>query len=147
VHYRFITLPEFDKHIEDGDFLEWAVVHGLNKYGSLCGPIEEALTAGHPALLEIDLQGARQLRERLAEIGVEADFVFLAPPSFEELVTRLGMRGTESLEERQKRLETAHEEMAAQDEFDFVVTNHEVDQAVDDLAGIMGLSAGAPGAN
>ncbi|GHT81343.1 guanylate kinase [Actinomycetota bacterium] len=135
LHYHFISRPEFEKHINEDDFLEYAIVHGQNFYGTLRGPIADANEHGRPALLEIDLQGARQIKE----LGVDANFVFIDPPSFEELVTRLGMRGTEPPDERKRRLETAHIEMAAKDEFDFVIVNDEVDRAVDELATIMGL--------
>lgn len=133
IHYHFLSHDDFDDKIAHNSFLEWATVHQQNKYGTLKQPIEDALKDNRPVLLEIDLQGARQIRES----GVDAQFVFLAPPSFEELITRLGMRGTESKEERLRRLETAKEEMKARDEFDFVVINNEIDLAVDELAKIV----------
>ncbi|MDR1861968.1 MAG: guanylate kinase [Candidatus Ancillula sp.] len=136
VHYHFIDRESFEKKINDQEFLEYAVVHGVNLYGTLWQPILDANKAGRPALLEIDLQGARQVKE----IAKNAKFIFLAPPSFEELVTRLGMRGTEPLEERKKRLETAHQELAAQNEFDYVVVNDDVNRAVAEIEMIMGLN-------
>ena len=92
VHYHFVSEDEFDRMVADDELLEWAVVHRTARYGTPRGPVEEALAEGRPALLEIDLQGARQVRERMPE----ARFVFLAPPSWEELVRRLvgpGHRG------------------------------------------------------
>jgi guanylate kinase len=136
VHYHFLTHEEFDQKIEQNKFLEWAVVHGVNKYGTLREPIEVENSKGRPALLEIDLQGARSIRLT----GIDANFVFLAPPSFEELITRLGMRGTESKEERMRRLETAREELASQNEFDHIVVNDDVETAVSELASIMELN-------
>ena len=113
-HYWFVSAGEFDAMVARGDLLEWAVVHGAHRYGTPRGPVEEALGAGRPAMLEIDLQGARQVRRTMAE----ALFVFLKPPSWEELVRRLVGRGTETAEERERRLSTARDELAAEAEFD-----------------------------
>ena len=110
VHYHFVSDQEFDRLVGDDALLEWAVVHRAARYGTPRAPVEEALAAGRPALLEIDLQGARQVRERMPG----ALFVFLAPPSWDELVSRLVGRGTEDRAERERRLETAREEMAAE---------------------------------
>ncbi|MDR0950196.1 MAG: guanylate kinase [Candidatus Ancillula sp.] len=139
VHYHFLTRSQFDQKIDENEFLEWAVVHQENKYGTLKQPIIEANKQGRPALLEIDLQGARKVRQVLANSNFKTRLVFLAPPTFEELITRLGMRGTESREERERRLETARVEMRAEDEFDDVIVNDDVDVAVHQLAQIMGL--------
>ena len=84
LHYHFVSPERFDEMAERGELLEWAVVHGRNRYGTPRGPVEERLAAGEPALLEIDLQGARQVRESMPD----ARFVFLAPPSWDELVRR-----------------------------------------------------------
>lgn len=130
VHYHFLAPDSFAQMVSSGQFLEYAVVHGRNYYGTPRGPVEAALAAGRPALLEIDLQGARQVRQTMPE----ARFVFLAPPSWEELVNRLVGRGTESEEEQRRRLTTAKVEMAAQAEFDHVVINDEVERATDELA-------------
>jgi len=135
VHYHFVSDDQFDTLIADGALLEWAVVHGVQRYGTPLAPVMQALTAGRPALLEIDLQGARQVKSSLPE----ARFVFLAPPSWQELVRRLVGRGTESAAQRERRLETARAEMAAQGEFDEVVVNHEIDQAVADLVALVCL--------
>ncbi len=111
------------------------MVHGRYRYGTPRAPVLAALAEGRPALLEIDLQGARQVRLRWPS----AQFVFLAPPSWDELVRRLVGRGTENAVQRAQRLETARAEMAAQDEFDHVVVNGEVGQAVDDLVALVRL--------
>jgi guanylate kinase len=132
-HYWFVDDAEFDRMTEAGDLLEWAVVHRRARYGTPRGPVEEALAAGRPALLEIDLQGARQVRETMPE----ALFVFLKPPSWEELVSRLVGRGTETEEERTRRLETAVEELAAEPEFDVTVVNTEVHAAGEELVALM----------
>ncbi len=133
VHYRFIGPAAFAAAIEAGEFLEWAVVHGRNSYGTLRAPVEERLAAGEPVVLEIDLQGARQVREAMPD----ARFVFLAPPSWDELVRRLVGRGTEGPEERERRLETARIELAAADEFDHVIVNDDVQRATDELVQVM----------
>ena len=135
VHYHFVSDDQFDTLIADGALLEWAVVHGVQRYGTPLAPVMQALAAGRPALLEIDLQGARQVKSSLPE----ARFVFLAPPSWQELVRRLVGRGTESAAQRERRLETARAELAAQAEFDDVVVNHEIDQAVADLVALVCL--------
>ena len=133
VHYHFVDDAEFERLREDGQFLEWAVVHGRAKYGTPRGPVDAALAQGRKALLEIDLQGARQVRERMPE----ALFVFLAPPSWDELVRRLVGRGTETEEEREVRLATAREELAAQREFDVTIVNDDVRRASEELVSLM----------
>ena len=136
VHYRFVGEEEFSRLIEDGQMLEWAVVHGRNKYGTPRGPVEEKVAKGRPVLLEIDLAGARQVRESLPE----ARFVFLAPPDWDTLVQRLVGRGTEDEEERERRLATARVELAAEDEFDVTIVNDSVDRAADELARLLGVN-------
>jgi guanylate kinase len=129
VHYLFVTDEEFNRMIEAGEFLEWAVVHGRAKYGTPKQPVLDRLAEGRPALLEIDLQGARQIRETMPE----ALFVFLAPPSWDELVRRLVGRGTEDAEEQERRLETARIELAAEKEFDVTIVNGTVQDAAKQL--------------
>ncbi len=129
VHYYFVSDAEFDRMIAADELLEWAVVHNSYRYGTPRGPIEIALAAGSRVLLEIDLQGARQVRAAMPD----ALLVFLLPPTWEELVRRLIGRGTESAEEQQRRLETAKTELAAQDEFDARVVNREVGQAAQEV--------------
>jgi guanylate kinase len=135
VHYHFVSEAEFDALIAEGALLEWATVHGVHRYGTPRGPVQQALDEGRPALLEIDLQGARQVKANCPE----ARFVFLTPPSWEELVRRLLGRGTESVVQQQRRLETARAELAAQAEFDYVVVNREIGQAVEDLVTLVRL--------
>ena len=137
VHYWFVDDARFDEMAAGGELLEWAVVHGAAKYGTPRAPVEAALAAGRPALLEIDLQGARQVRETMPD----ALFVFLAPPSWEELVRRLVGRGTEGDEERARRLDTAVAELAAEAEFDVTIVNHEVHDAAEQLVTLMTASA------
>jgi guanylate kinase len=132
-HYHFVDDAQFDRMIEAGEFLEWAVVHGRAKYGTPRRPLEQALAAGRMALLEIDLQGARQVREQIPE----ALFVFLAPPSWEELVRRLVGRGTETEEEREARLATARHELVAQQEFDVTIVNDNVQRASEELVSLI----------
>ena len=133
VHYWFVDDDEFDSMIERGELLEWAVVHKAARYGTPRGPVEKVLAEGRPAMLEIDLQGARQVRATMPD----ALFVFLKPPSWEELVRRLVGRGTETAEERERRLETAREELAAEKEFDVSIVNHEVHAAAEELVALM----------
>ncbi|WP_062377961.1 guanylate kinase [Demequina pelophila] len=133
VHYHFIDRDDFDRRIEAGEFLEWATVHGTNKYGTLRGPVDERLSRGEPVLLEIDLQGARQVKETMPD----AHFVFLAPPSWDELVNRLVGRGTEDEAERERRLATAREELAAEGWFDQVIVNDTVERAARELSGVL----------
>jgi guanylate kinase len=139
-HYWFVSDEEFDAMVEAGDLLEWAVVHKAARYGTPRRPVEEALAAGRLALLEIDLQGARQVRETMPG----ALFVFLKPPSWGELVRRLVGRGTETEEERERRLETAREELAAETEFDVTVVNTEVHEAAEELVALMTSSRTHP---
>jgi guanylate kinase len=139
-HYCFVSEAEFDRLVADDEMLEWAVVHGRHRYGTPRRPVLDALADGRPALLEIDLQGARQVRERMPE----AQFVFLAPPSWDELVRRLVGRGTEDDEERTRRLATAREELAAEKEFDVTIVNDDVRRATDHLVECMGLRPTAP---
>ena len=136
VHYHFVDDATFDRMIAEEAFLEWALVHGRNRYGTPLQPVLNHLAAGQPALLEIDLQGARQVRETMSG----ARFVFLAPPSWEELVRRLVGRGTEGPDERERRLATARVELAAESEFDHVIVNDEVSRATDELVRLMGLA-------
>ena len=136
VHYLFLSTEEFNRRLAAGEFLETAVVHGCNRYGTLRGPVEDHLAAGEPVLLEIDLQGARQVRDSMPG----ARFVFLSPPSWDELERRLVGRGTEGPEERERRLATARVELAAEAEFDHVIVNDVVARATDELVRVIGLT-------
>ena len=133
VHYHFVDEAEFDRLAAAGEFLEYAVVHGLAKYGTPRGPVERALREGRLAMLEIDLQGARQVRETMPD----ALFAFLAPPSWDELLRRQLGRGTESEEERAARLATAQRELDAAEEFDIVIVNDDVRRASEELVSWM----------
>jgi guanylate kinase len=133
VHYDFVDEAEFARMERDGELLESAVVHGRNHYGTPRRPVEEALAAHRMALLEIDLQGARQVRASMPE----ALFVFLAPPSWAELERRLVGRGTEDAEERSRRLDTARVELAAEQEFDETIVNDDVRRAAEELVSLM----------
>ena len=124
-HYHFVSAEEFDHLVATDGLLEWATVHGVNRYGTPRAAVEERLAQGESVLLEIDLQGARQVRRHLPE----AFLVFLAPPSWDELVRRLVGRGTETEAERERRLATAREELAAVSEFDATIVNTEVEEA------------------
>jgi guanylate kinase len=137
VHYWFVDDARFDEMVAEDELLEWAVVHGAARYGTPRAPVEAALAAGRPSMLEIDLQGARQVRETMPQ----ALFVFLKPPSWDELVRRLVGRGTETEAERERRLETARAELAAEPEFDVTIVNHEVHDAADELVSWMVLDS------
>jgi guanylate kinase len=134
VHYHFVDRPEFIRLIDAGELLEWAEFAG-NLYGTPRGPVEERLAAGKAILLKIDLQGARQVRQAMPG----ARLVFLAPPSWDELKRRLIGRGTDDAETIRHRLEHAQDELAAEPEFDVTIVNHTVEQAADDLLGLLGL--------
>ncbi|MBJ6617479.1 guanylate kinase [Streptomyces sp. I3(2020)] len=134
VHYFFVTDEEMDKLIANGELLEWAEFAG-NRYGTPRAAVLEHLEAGVPVLLEIDLQGARQVRESMAE----AQLVFLAPPSWEELVRRLTGRGTESPEVIERRLEAARTELAAEPEFDTTLVNTSVEEVARELLALMNV--------
>ena len=134
--YYFVSDAEFDELVASGKMLEWALVHGMHRYGTPRDPVLAAAAAGKPVLLELDLAGSRQVRASLPE----AVHIFIAPPSWEELVRRLQGRGTEDAAEQARRLETARAEMAAIDEFDVVVVNNTVAQATKELAAAMKLA-------
>ncbi len=131
--YRFVSRAEFDAMIAADELLEWADIHGgLQRSGTPAAPVREALAAGHHVLLEVDLAGARSVRRAMPE----ALLVFLAPPSWDELVSRLRSRGTETPEVIERRLETARVELAACDEFDTVIVNAEVTTACEQLVSL-----------
>jgi guanylate kinase len=132
VHYHFVSDAEFARMVEAGELLEHASYAG-SSYGTPRAPVEQRLADGVPALLEIELQGARQVRAAMPA----AQLVFLAPPSFDELARRLTGRGTEDPERVRRRLDLARIEMAAEDEFDVVVVNEDLEQAADRLVALM----------
>ncbi len=131
--YFFVDDAEFLRRIEAGELLEWAVYNG-RRYGTPRGPVELHLAAGHDVVLDIEVQGARQVREA----DPEAVLVFVAPPSLELLEARLRNRGDTSDADVRRRLEIARRELAAAEEvFDHVIVNDDVDRAVAELAGIL----------
>lgn len=132
-HYYFVDDEQFDRMLARDELLEWATVHNAYRYGTPRGPVLEAADRGDHVLLEIDLQGARQVRANMPD----ARLVFLAPPNWDELVHRLVGRGTEGEEERARRLETARIELAAADEFDEVIVNDRVPLAAARLVELM----------
>ncbi|MCS0498202.1 guanylate kinase [Protaetiibacter mangrovi] len=140
-HYYFIDDEAFDRMVEHGEFLEHATVHNASRYGTPRPPIDAALASGRSVLLEIDLQGARAVKEAMPE----ALLVFLLPPSWEELVRRLTGRGTESAAEQARRLDTARVELAAQDEFDVKVVNRDVGRAAREVVELLAVP-GTPSA-
>jgi len=133
VDYFFVSPAEFDRMVADDELMEWAWVHGTHRYGTPREPVLRQKRAGKTVFLEIDVQGARQIRQR----GEDALFVFIAPPSFEALAERLESRGTEDDAERQRRLATAVEELSARTEFDEVIVNDVVDQAASDIVDLV----------
>lgn len=132
-HYHFVGRAEFERMVGAGSLLEWAEFAG-NLYGTPRGAVEGHLAIGVPVLLKIDLQGARQVRDAMPE----AQLVFLAPPSVEELHNRLRGRGTESEESLRRRLAHADAELAAEKEFDITVVNDSIERAAEELVGLLG---------
>jgi guanylate kinase len=132
VQYHFLDQAEFDRMVDAGELLEHAAYAGAS-YGTPRRPVEERLAEGVPALLEIELQGARQVRAAMPD----AQLVFLAPPDFDELARRLTGRGTEDPERVRRRLDLARIEMAAEDEFDVVVVNDDLEAAADRLVALL----------
>ncbi len=132
IDYRFVSDEEFDRLVAGGELLEWAPVVG-HRSGTPARPVEEALAAGRDVVLEIDVQGARQVRER----APDAVLIFLAPPSMEELERRLRSRGTEDEARLALRLATARAEMAQRPWFDHVVVNDRLDQATAQVEAII----------
>mgnify|MGYP002713624543 CR=1 FL=1 len=140
VDYWFVTDERFQQLIDDGALLEWADIHGgLHRSGTPAEPVRAATEAGHPVLIEVDLAGARAVKRSMPEVTT----VFLAPPSWEELESRLTGRGTETPEAMARRLATARAELAAQDDFDEVVVNSQLESACAELVSL--LVDNAPG--
>jgi guanylate kinase len=126
--YHFLTRPEFDERVDRGEFLEFATYSG-HVYGTLRSEVEDRLAADVSVVLEIEVQGARQVRAAMPD----AVLVFIAPPEPSDLRERLVARGTDSAEAIDERLRTAESELAAQDEFGYVIVNDEVDRAATEL--------------
>ena len=132
--YFFVSTDEFRDAVSEGRMLEWAEIHrGLQLSGTPAEPVHRALEAGRPVLIEVDLEGVRQIRDSIPE----GRTVFLAPPSWEELEKRLRGRGTEPNEVVARRLETAKVEMDARNEFDEIVVNDELEATVDQLVSLL----------
>lgn len=134
VHYRFVDDHGFDRLVAEGGLLEWAEFAG-HRYGTPRAPVLEHLASGVPTLLEIDLAGARQVRRAMPQ----AQLVFLAPPSWDELVRRLVGRGTEPEDVVARRLESARVELAAEPEFDVTIVNTSVRDVVSRLLALTGV--------
>jgi guanylate kinase len=140
VDYHFVSSARFQQLIDDGDLLEWAEIHGgLQRSGTLAEPVRTATAAGLPVLIEVDLAGARAVKRAMPE----AVTVFVAPPSWADLEARLTGRGTETPEAISRRLATARIELAAQDDFDQVVVNSQLESACAELVSL--LVGNAPG--
>ena len=135
VSYHFVSEQRFQEKVESGELLEHAIVHGTHSYGTLRGEVTDAIASGKDVLLEIDLQGARQVKRNLPE----AQLVFIAPPSWEELVRRLTGRGTENASQVEDRLATARVELEAREEADFVIVNDRIEDTAQTLIALMGL--------
>jgi guanylate kinase len=134
VDYHFVTPARFQQLIDEGALLEWGEIHsGLHRSGTPARPIRDATAAGHPVLIEVDLAGARAIKQAMPE----AISVFLAPPNWEALEARLVGRGTETPEVIARRLATARTELAAQDDFDEVVVNSQLESACAELVSLL----------
>ncbi|MGD9621900.1 MAG: guanylate kinase [Mycolicibacterium sp.] len=141
VDYSFVTDEHFQQLIDEGALLEWAEIHGgLHRSGTPAAPVQAAQAAGRPVLIEVDLAGARAVKQAIPQ----AITVFLAPPSWETLRTRLSGRGTESREAMARRLETARAELAAQGDFDKVVVNSQLDSACAELVSLLVAHTAVP---
>jgi guanylate kinase len=141
VDYHFVSPERFQQFIDDGELLEWADIHGgLQRSGTLAQPVRDAAASGRPVLIEVDLAGARAVKQAIPE----ALTVFLAPPSRETLRERLTGRGTETPEVMARRLATADAELAAQDEFDVVVVNRQLESACAELVSLLVGTAPEP---
>ena len=136
VEYYFVTDDEFDRLVAAGELLEWAEFAG-HRYGTPRQPVTDRLARGEPVLLELDVQGARQIRAARPD----ARLVFLAPPSWDELVRRLVGRATESTEVIERRLEAARAELSAEAEFDVTLINTSVQDVAHELIALMGITA------
>jgi guanylate kinase len=132
VHYHFVSRAEFEAMIANGDFLEWAEVHG-NLYGTSRRAVEEVRSSGSDVILTIDIQGAAQARQ----VFPDAVSVFIMPPSLDALAERLESRGTDTAHDRRLRLESALQEMEQYVNFDYVVINDDLNRAINELGAII----------
>ena len=137
LHYFFVSNEEFDRLIAEDGLLEWAEVHG-NRYGTPRAAVAEHVAAGQQVVLEIDPQGAFQVKS----LAADSILVFIMPPSLEELSRRLHGRGSETKAQVERRLETAKRELELVGEYDYVVQNNDISEAVDELVSIIDSHAG-----
>ncbi len=133
IHYHFVDRGAFDAMVAAGELVEWAEVHGQHCYGTPRSELEQAAAAGRHMVLDIDVQGARQIRERVPE----AVLIFVLPPTVDALMERLVGRGTEGPGDVARRLSSALDELRAVPEFDYVVVNDELDGCLDEIRGIL----------
>jgi guanylate kinase len=131
--YFFISPPEFERMMEAGEFLEWAVVHRHQSYGTACSQVVETIESGNDIVLEIDQQGAMAVRKQFPD----AVLVFVAPPTWEELLRRLRGRHTENEQELSKRVESAFPEIGSLSKFDYVIVNVDSQDSAEVIAGIL----------
>ena len=131
--YYFVSDESFQEMIDSNQLLEWATVHGVHRYGTPKAAVDQALSSGSNVVLEIDVQGAFQVREAFPE----ALLIFVKPPSFEELEIRMQKRGTESVEDKLRRLETARTELSQAESFDFQVINDEVARCAQEVVDLV----------
>ncbi len=132
VHYHFLSKEEFERRLSQGDFLEWAVVHGY-LYGTLKEEISKRLAKGEDVVLELDIQGAHAIKERMPE----SILIFIEPPSLEDLKERLKRRNTETEAQMAQRLEDAINELKVAGKYDYVIINDEISRAVSELVRIV----------
>jgi guanylate kinase len=131
--YFFKTEQEFLGDVEHARMLEWATVHGKHHYGTPRGPVEKAISEGKMVLLEIDVQGAFQVKSSYPD----ALLIFVKPPSFEDLAARLDKRGTETPQDKLNRLATASQELLRADDFDFIVVNDQVARCAQEVVDLI----------
>ncbi|MCH4208721.1 guanylate kinase [Bifidobacterium sp.] len=141
-NYWFMSEGDFLSKEANGWFLETAIVHNMAHYGTPLQPVLDHIAQNTPTILEIDLQGARRVKSKAAGMGLDVVYVFIAPPSYDELVRRLVGRGTENEEQRKKRLETAKLELASEGEFDVTIVNNSIEQCAEDLWAIIAKEYG-----
>ncbi|MGC3993377.1 MAG: guanylate kinase [Propionicimonas sp.] len=134
-HYLFVSGAEFDELVASDGLLEWALVHGTDRYGTPAAPVRAAVAAGRRVILEIEVQGARQVKRRMPDVRT----VFIAPPTWDTLKQRLVARGTETAAQMDRRLQTAEGELAVAAEFDHIIVNDDLGAAVEQLVELLGL--------
>ncbi len=136
VHYFFLTPEEFERRVREGEFLEWAEVHG-NRYGTLRSAVEQKVAEGRQVVLEIDPQGAMQVKQQMPG----SVLVFVDAPTIDELRRRLASRGSETRDQIETRMQTAMQELELAGMYDFVITNDDISRATDEIVGIINSCA------